>query len=342
MKKLKKLTVVLLCCMLLVGQMLTVTASAAQKISLTVEYKHENLPISGAQFDIYKIADVNNKGEISAVSPFNLYALDFSKIDSETMNNLALTLTAFIARDGVKPYDSAVTDLSGKAEFPNSRKEITKGLYLIIGRDTKADGVTYSTDAFLTLLPATGSDGTPSCNVTAKPKATEKDETGERKIKVLKVWNDNNSAERPKEITVDLIKNGKVADTVVLSKANNWRHSWEKLDASAEYHVAERGAPDGYTVLTKLEGVTFIITNTKKPSEEPTTKPTAPEDTTAPDSSEEDTTSSDETTKENDKKPDLPQTGMLRWPIPYLACAGLVLFMAGWVRHRKSEIENEK
>lgn len=338
----KKLTVVLLCCMLLVGQMLVITASAARKITLTVEYKYENLPISEARFDIYKIANVNNKGEIKTVSPFNSCALDFNKTDSETMNNLALTLSSYIARDGVKPYDSAVTDSAGKAEFPNSRDGITKGLYLIIGRDAEADGVMYSTEAFLTFLPAKAADGTAIYDVTARPKATEKDETGERKIKVLKVWNDNNSTARPEEITVDLIKDGKVKDTVVLSKTNNWRYSWDKLDCSAEYHVAERGAPDGYTVLTRIEGITFIITNTKQTTDEPTTEPDVPEDTTAPDDSKEETTSSDETTKENDKKPNLPQTGMLRWPVPYLACAGLILFMAGWVRHRKSEIENEK
>jgi cobalamin biosynthesis Mg chelatase CobN len=31
----------------------------------------------------------------------------------------------------------------------------------------------------------------------------------------------------------------------------------------------------------------------------------------------------------------LPQTGMLLWPIPVLAIAGMVLFVIGWILHRK-------
>ena len=114
MKKSKRLTAILLCCMLLVGQMLVITASAARKINLTVDYKYEDLPLSQAQFDIYKIATVNGNGEIKPISPFSYYALDFSKTDNETMHSLALTMASYIARDGIKPYDSAVTDADGK------------------------------------------------------------------------------------------------------------------------------------------------------------------------------------------------------------------------------------
>lgn len=340
MKKSKRLTAILLCCMLLVGQMLVITASAARKINLTVDYKYEDLPLSQAQFDIYKIATVNGNGEIKPISPFSYYALDFSKTDNETMHSLALTMASYIARDGIMPYDSAVTDADGKAAFPNNRTGITGGLYLVIGHDTTVNGVKYTTEPFITQLPAKGADGTANYDVTARPKASDTDQAGRGKLKVLKVWDDNGSTNRPDEITVDLIKDGKVADSVVLNNENFWRHTWNNLDKESRYYVAERGAPDGYTVLMSFEGITFIITNTKETPDEPTTVPDetdTPEDTTSSD----DTTHSEESTT-GDKKPNLPQTGMLRWPVPYLACAGLVLFMAGWVRHRKSEIENEE
>lgn len=36
-------------------------------------------------------------------------------------------------------------------------------------------------------------------------------------------------------------------------------------------------------------------------------------------------------------EPTLPQTGMLMWPIPLMAMAGLVLFAAGWITERKAK-----
>ena len=33
----------------------------------------------------------------------------------------------------------------------------------------------------------------------------------------------------------------------------------------------------------------------------------------------------------------LPQTGMLWWPVPLLAVAGVALFLAGWIRHGRGE-----
>lgn len=39
-------------------------------------------------------------------------------------------------------------------------------------------------------------------------------------------------------------------------------------------------------------------------------------------------------------KPVLPQTGQLNWPVPVLACSGVLLFAAGWVLNRQGKKEN--
>ena len=39
-------------------------------------------------------------------------------------------------------------------------------------------------------------------------------------------------------------------------------------------------------------------------------------------------------------KPVLPQTGQLNWPVPVLACSGVLLFAAGWVLNRQSKKKN--
>ena len=82
---------------------------------------------------------------------------------------------------------------------------------------------------------------------------------------MLKVWDDKgNETERPREIIVQLLKDGKVYDTVTLNKDNNWRYTWASLDDRYEWLVTEK-EPSGYTVKTELRGITFVITNTYSP-----------------------------------------------------------------------------
>mgnify|MGYP002563489329 CR=1 FL=1 len=44
-----------------------------------------------------------------------------------------------------------------------------------------------------------------------------------------------------------------------------------------------------------------------------------------------------ETDPEPEPEEKLPQTGMLWWPVPVLACGGISLFFAGWARRRRQE-----
>lgn len=37
------------------------------------------------------------------------------------------------------------------------------------------------------------------------------------------------------------------------------------------------------------------------------------------------------------EQPQLPQTGMVWWPVPVMACGGLLLVLLGWIRRRKNE-----
>ena len=42
----------------------------------------------------------------------------------------------------------------------------------------------------------------------------------------------------------------------------------------------------------------------------------------------------------NPDKPVLPQTGQLNWPVPVLACSGVLLFAVGWVLNRQGKKKN--
>ena len=138
--------------------------------------------------------------------------------------------------------------------------------------------------------------------------------------KVLKVWNDaGQERERPDRITIQLLKNGEIYDTVTLSERNNWRYSWNDLPKYGknglpiDWRVVEV-TPDGYTVSITQEAGTFVVTNTpiQPPENPPVTPPVNPP-----------------------KTPTLPQTGALWWPVPVLAAAGLLLIAAGAGKKRK-------
>lgn len=77
-------------------------------------------------------------------------------------------------------------------------------------------------------------------------------------------------------------------------------------------------APEGYTVSISREGITFVITNTLKPSEEPapTPQPSSPP---------------------TPGEPTLPQTGVLWWLVPLLAILGALLLLLGWGLRRRDE-----
>ncbi|MED0982232.1 Cna B-type domain-containing protein, partial [Bacillus paramycoides] len=87
---------------------------------------------------------------------------------------------------------------------------------------------------------------------------------GETKVEGTKTWNDNNATDRPSTIKVDLLQNGKVIDTKEVSKATNWKYTFEKLQAydtngvAYKYEVKEQPVA-GY----KSEVKGYDITNTK-------------------------------------------------------------------------------
>lgn len=195
-------------------------------------------------------------------------------------------------------------------------------------------------------------------------------------LRVLKVWEDNDNAAgvRPESVTVDLLGNGKVYDTVELSAGNNWRHTWTGLDESAQWQVVEREQVN-YTVsvstsVASTSGVTQVITNTYSTDitdEEPPLidmeDPDVPLDPGFPggDPNPEDPLYPGDpnvpmdpgvpgdpdnpagTPVPGEDIPDgevplemLPQTGLLWWPVPIMAVLGVALVLLGYIRRRNS------
>ena len=94
---------------------------------------------------------------------------------------------------------------------------------------------------------------------------------------------------RPESVKIKLLCGGEEYETVTLDESNNWSYKWEDMDAALEWSVQEADIPDGYTVTYRSDGLDFTVYNSR----------------------------------------DLPYTGQLKWPVPLLACGGLLFITAG-------------
>lgn len=298
---------------------------AGQEASLTVYFGEDGDGFAGVEFHLYQAGDMGADGSPHLTGDFAQYPVSLEELDNSGWRALAQTLDGYTARDGLEPLRTKKTGDDGQVNFAG----LEPGLYLVTGDPYQAGSYTYTPEPFLVCLPNRESetdewayDAAVSCKYDSRyhPPEDEGGDTVNRKV--LKVWkHDGNGEKRPEAIRVQLLRDGKVYDTVTLNESNNWRYTWTGLEEGSRWNVVELETPEGYTVSVEREGVTFVMTNTKRAQGE------IPGDTwgNAPGGqpSKGGTSSA---------KPTLPQTGMLWWPVPLLACAGLLLFLIGWGR----------
>lgn len=312
--------------------LLTSVAQAAgsidltRKPTLTLTYRDGKTALSGAKFSIYRVADADETGELTVRFEFDEFDLDIRGKNDRRWREMAQTLESYVLRRELTPADSGKTDKTGMLTFPMQGKTLAAGLYLVIGERHTQGGNDYDAEPFFVLLPTQDLENNKwvydvSANVKfGKTPVPDDGDTVTRKV--LKVWDDDGAEDsRPQEITVELLRNGKVYDTVKLSEKNNWRYTWLDLDADARWSVTEKTV-SGYTVSITREGITFVATNTKKPDRTDTpdtpVKPSNPSKPSSP------------------AKPTLPQTGAVWWHVEALALSGLVFLILGAL-DRKTE-----
>ena len=331
----------LLLCLLMLVAVLPERAYAIDPIdleretTLTVWFHDEDKNLPGVRFDLYRVADSGRFAEFTLTGEFSEYPVVINDLDAAGWKAAAETLAGYVQRDKVTPLDSGTTGEDGKVTFPTGEEiKLMPGLYLVVGAVRSIGGYRYMPQPLLISLPnRVAEEHQWSYDVTTSPKYERKptggggpgESTLERKV--LKVWDDGDSEDRPESIQVQLLKNGEVMETVTLSAENNWRYTWSGLNAEDTWQVVEKETPEGYTVTVGREGITFVMTNTKGPDEEIPEEPT-PEGPTEPPEE-----LPDEPTPTG---PTLPQTGQLWWPVPVLACAGMLLFLLGWARKEKA------
>ena len=350
--------------------------------TLSVYYyfdSHGDIPeygkMAGVKAKAYRIATVSETGEFSLIAPFDALEAEISDMnsisDQDKWNSIITDATKIVVENNIEPDYTATSESDGYAKFGT----VEKGLYLGINEPLVIDEIQYKYWDFLSVVPGPNNlekdqgegwggiwDGTWSnaiYDVVAVPKREAiKLEGDPEEFQVFKQWVDDGASARPNAITVNIYRDGALAETVSLSDENNWQYKW-KSEKGHNFTVEEVLDSGDYTSKISREENKFVIVNTKNPEtpEKPEKphkpgKPKKPSNPGSPDNPETPDTPSDDTPGET---PDilgavrkaveelpavlgarrLPQTGQLWWPIPVLAILGIVLIFLGFRSEKK-------
>lgn len=276
-----------------------------QTATLTIQYADNTAIPDAVTFRLYYVATVDASTVFTPVAPFDGYSISLRKdLSSSEWQTLANTLTSYAEADQLSAVATRETRLR-TVTFSGLRA----GLYLVVGQSVSTDTEICTPKPTLIVLPNRTDAGWWEYSVTMTPK-WEIRPVEYRDLTVLKVWDDSDAYDRPTSVEVELYCDGVLHDTVTLSKANNWRHTWTALDTRYTWTAVERNVPKDYTVSISTEEQLIVITNIR------TTPPVKPVD------------------------PDLPKTGSDWTPVTMLAGIGIVLFCLGWLRQRGSKGES--
>lgn len=344
----------------------SVLAAEPESCSLQLSYAPSERAMANVTFRAYRVADVDM--ENVTYHPTEVYAPYRVLNAPGTWLSRAATLSGYVARDRLPADRQGTTDADGLLRF----EDLTPGLYLITGDSADRDGYRYTPTPFLISLPYTedgehwtydisthvkytyvsiggGGGGDPLPPVTPTPTPAD------GQIHVIIVWEDEGFEDvRPGQVTVDLLRDGEIYDTVTIGAGDSWRYTWINLPSGSDYQVVERTPGENYTVSSARSGLTFVITNTytedidegdtpliDKPDLPQPGETDAPAETPVPTPGEGD---EDIEILEDQDPPlaDLPQTGLLWWPVPVLAFSGFILLLLGIIRRRRGAYEEEE
>ena len=245
----------------------------------------ENDPVSNASITIHKLADATSKDS-------NL-TFDYHEKLQEYENdlkdgNITNEILKVVKENEITNF-SNTTDNQGIVEFT----DLDLGLYLI-EQTNKVEG--YSKiDPFLVYIPKV-IDNKWIYDIESTPKV---DIIRLFDLTVEKVWNVSTNTDIPKLVTIELLKEDEIIDTIKLNEENNWNYTWKQIEKSDEYTVREKNIPEGYTVTYTKEDNKFIVTNTKN----------------------------------------LVQTGTNKLISPILALSGLILITLGFILEKRKKYE---
>ncbi len=133
---------------------------------LTIVYEQGETKLSGAQFDLYRVAAVDAYARMTRTARFSGYPIALDGQDQSGWAALATTLKGYVWQDALEPDATGQTDETGTLRFA-----LSAGLYLVIGSRRTIGDVTYAATPFLVFLPGENlEENTWDYAVTAYPK----------------------------------------------------------------------------------------------------------------------------------------------------------------------------
>lgn len=267
-------------------------------------------PAKGMEYSLYYIGSIK-KGSIKPAKEFKSYSVDW------TSKYLAETLEAYVLRDQITPLDTALVGEEETAVF----SELKDGSYLLIGKTVSINGVAYIPQAIQFSCPSS-EDGNVTRNIEIYGKYTMELVSAETGLDIRKIWEDEDSSERPESITVDIMQDDMLYDSVTLNEHNNWRADMRGLPGGHKYTIAESQVPEDYYVYLDPSGEEQILVNTSmeladdKPGKTPDSTPDKPG-------------------SNSDSRRHLPKTGQLWWPVLMLISFGLFFILTSMILKRK-------
>lgn len=280
-----------------------------REASLTIHFAYEGTDIPNTEFRLFYLAQVDDVINFTLTDRFSRYPISVDIQTTEGWNELAQTLKGYVLADGLTPDYAGSTSENGVLSFDH----LKTGLYFVLGSKVSFGDYIYTIEPTIICLPNLIADQWDYAP-TILPKSTRKQEpVPVTEIKVVKAWEDEGAERnRPDKITVNLLKDDRVYDTVTLSRANNWRYTWTELPElddnklPIDWSVSEAPVKN-YRTRIQCNGNVFVIINKYNGSVPP--------------------------------GPPLPQTGMLWWPIPVLAFSGLCCIAIGVLISRRKNHE---
>ncbi|MBQ6509535.1 MAG: Cna B-type domain-containing protein, partial [Flexilinea sp.] len=254
----------------------------------TVTYEVTEVPVSGYDAPSYAPANIEatQTGHSGTITVKNVHTPEVTQVsvtkvwdDNDDQDGLRKTVTVTLSgKYTVNGSEKSVT-------IPNATKTIEVGRESIGATWTdlpvKQEGATVTYE--VTEVPVSGYNA-PSY-APANIEATQTEHSGtitvtnkhipeETEVKVFKVWDDADDQDgyRPDDVTVNLLADGSIIDTVTLSEENEWSYSWTKLDKKAkgadiDYTVTENAVSEYTTKIVKNDenSFSYTVTNSHTP-----------------------------------------------------------------------------
>ncbi len=235
-----------------------------QECTLTLSYTCDGTAFEDVSVKLYKIAEVSSDFQYTFTSNFKTSELILNGIrTNDEWNVIRSTLEARMIADGIQADSIAKTNSDGLVCF----ESLKPGLYLsVVGTVTQKE-LTCHFDSALIALPGLDTDGFWQYHVAVASKSEiTLPSDKEIELKVLKLWKgDEEKNSRPKNVEIEIFKDGESYKKIVLSQDTNWSYSWMAKDDGAKWTVIERNIPSGYTMTVENRDHSFVLTNTYTP-----------------------------------------------------------------------------